>query len=68
MSGQARDAATVARLNDEANALLNRAEAAEAKAAVLEAALYSIATEPSDRGVTPNFRAYARDVLDAYRG
>lgn len=54
------------RLNAEANELLNRAEAAEAKVIVLEAALRRIANEPPNRGKTPNFRQFARDVLEAY--
>jgi hypothetical protein len=56
----------VGALNDEANALTVRAETAEAKVIVLEAALRKIAAEPPDRGVTPNFRQFARDVLEAY--
>jgi hypothetical protein len=56
----------LARLNAEANELLNRAEAAEAKVIVLEAALRRIAAEPPNRGVTPDFRRFARDVLEGY--
>ena len=57
---------SAASVNEEANALTNRAEAAEAKVIVLEAALRRIAAEPPDRGLTPDFRRFARDVLEGY--
>lgn len=57
---------TTARLNDEANALLNRAEAAEAKAIVLEAALRRIANDAPPPWMSADYQQFARDVLEGY--
>jgi hypothetical protein len=57
--------ASLARVNDEANALTRRAEAAEAKALAYENALRRIADEPPNRGLTPDFRRFAQDALES---
>lgn len=56
----------VARLNHEANELLNRAEAAEAKAIVLEAALRRIADDVPPPWMSADYQQFARNVLEGY--
>lgn len=53
------------RLNDEANALLNRAEVAEKRAETLEGALRRIAEASPPPFMSADFQQYARDVLEA---
>lgn len=67
LSGRIRSlrSSLVIEANQRAGKLMDTLADAETRAAALEAGLRRIAEEPPDRGLTPDFRQFARDALES---